>query len=146
GAEPQPQRFGSALLDRADRLPLVLETLDLASGAVPVVRLGERLGLHDERFLLGEVLGPDDLARREIGVAPCEEAIAGGAEALPDGLLLAAADRTDRLPLRLQRLDGLRGLDPAGRVGERLGTLAQADLPRQVLPARLVLGGEVRLA
>ena len=88
----------------------------------------------------------DRLALGEIGVAAREEAIAGGAEALPDRLLLAAADRADRLPLGLQLLDLVGGLNPVGRVGERLGALAERDLLREVLGARLGLRREMRLA
>ena len=63
-AEALPDRFGPALLDRADRLPLGLELSDLGGGLLPVGRLGQRLGLRAERFLLREVLGPDLLRDR----------------------------------------------------------------------------------
>src|SRR4029077_4936401 len=127
-------------------LPLRLQPLHLARGGVPVDRVLDRLRLDDERFLLREVLGPDGLALGEVGVATGEEAIAGAAEALPDRLLLAAADRADRLPLGLQLLDLVGGLNPVGGVGERLGALTQGDLPGEVLAARLGLRREMRLA
>ena len=86
------------------------------------------------------------LRLREILLAPGEEAIAGGAEPLPDRLFLAARDRADGLPFGLQPFDRLGGLHPVGRVGERLGPLAERDLLREVLGAHAGLGGEVRLA
>ena len=63
-AEPLPDRLRPALLHRPDRLPLGLQPLDLGRRGVPVGRLGERLGLRAQRFLLREVLGPDRLALR----------------------------------------------------------------------------------
>src|SRR6185503_17965060 len=80
------------------------------------------------------------------GVAAGEELVAGGAEPLPDRLLLAAADRTDRLPLRLELLDLVGGLDPVGRSRQHLGALAERDLARQVAGARFGLRREVRFA
>src|SRR6185436_16539552 len=96
-AEALPHRLGSRLLHRADRLPLVLEPLDLVGGGVSVDRVLERLDFCAERVFFREVLRPHRLALGEVGVAAGEKAVAGGAEALPDRLLLAAADRTDRL-------------------------------------------------
>src|SRR5262249_12822287 len=138
--------FGSTLLHWTDRLPLALDALDFRRRGVPVGGAGQRFDARDERFFLGEVGGPDHLALREVGVPPREEAIACRTEALPDRLLLAAADRSERLPLGLELLDLFGRLNPVRRIGERLCTLAQRDLPGQIVGTNLHLRGEIRLA
>ena len=144
-AEPLPDRLRPALLDRTDRLPLGLEPSDLGGGLVPVGRLGERLGLaHSASFFAR--FSAQTFFAIEVFVAPGEEPIAGGAEAVPDRLLPAARHRPDRLPLGLQLLDLLGGLNPARRLGERLRLLAQGGLLREVGAALFGLRGEVRFA
>ena len=145
-AEALPQRFGTAFLHRADRLPFGLEAFDFADGGVPVCRLAERFDFRAERVLLCQVLRPPRFAFGEVGVTTREEAIAGGAEALPDRFLLPTGDRADPLPFRLQLLDLVGGLDPARRPGERFGALAQGDFLREVFGARFSLRREMRFA
>src|SRR5204863_10083740 len=82
GAEALPDRLRPALLDRTDRLPFRLQRADLRGGGIPVGRFGERFRLDAQRFLLREILRPDRLPLREVGVAALKEAIAGGAEAI----------------------------------------------------------------
>ena len=79
----------------------------------------------------------------QVLLPPREEAIARAAETLPDGLLVAACNRADGLPLGLQRLkrDGRR--HPVGRVGERRGALAERLLLRQIGGALLGLRREI---
>ena len=60
----------------------------------------ERLDLRADGFLLLEVRHPDGLALGQILLAAREEAVTGGAEPLPHGLLMAGGDRANRLPLR----------------------------------------------
>ena len=69
-------------------------------------------------------------------MATGEEPIAGGAEAIPDRLFPAARDRADGLPFGLQRLDRFGGLNPVGRVGQRLGLLAERESSSARLSAR----------
>src|SRR5438093_216723 len=145
-AEALPQRFGTAFLHRADRLPFGLEAFDFADGGVPVCRLAERFDFRAERVLLCQVVRPPRFAVGEVGVTTREEAIAGGAEALPDRFLLPTGDRADPLPFRLQLLDLVGGLDPARRPGERFGALAQGDFLREVFGARFSLRREMRFA
>src|SRR5439155_681848 len=130
----------------ADRLPFGLEAFDFADGGVPVCRLAERFDFRAERVLLCQVLRPPRFAFGEVGVTTREEAIAGGAEALPDRFLLPTGDRADPLPFRLQLLDLVGGLDPARRPGERFGALAQGDFLREVFGARFSLRREMRFA
>ena len=94
------------------------------------VRRGERLELRADP--LARLAGGFARVRVAVLVA-VEEAVAGGAEALPDGVGAALLDRADRAPLRLQLLDPGRGLLPVGGRGERLGLLAQRFLLREVL-------------
>src|SRR5262249_21373888 len=135
-----------ALLDRTDVLPLALQSLDLRGGRVPVGRILQRLGAGDEPLFLAEVFTPHLLAFGEIGMTAREEAIARGAEAFPHRLLLPASDRTDGLPFSLQLLDLVGGANPVGRLGERLGSIAQRDFLREVLVADDRLLGEMCLA
>src|SRR5262249_42451808 len=88
----------------------------------------------------------DRLALREILVAPRKEPVAGGAETIPYPFFAAPRHRADRLPLRLELFDGFRRLNPAGRVGQPLGLLAERDLLGEVLGPLLRLRREVRLA
>src|SRR5207247_229852 len=77
-----------------------------------------------------------------------EEAIAGAAEASPDGVALLLRRRAHLLPLVLQRLDPVGGVLPLGgrrrlgaagvEVGERLGARGELLLALQILGA---LGG-----
>ncbi len=132
GAEPLPHRFRLRLLHRADGLPLGLERLQLGEAGLPVGGRGQRLGARDERLLLLQVRRPERAALLQIVLPAGEEAVARGAEALPDGLLVAARRRADRLPLGLQRLQRVGGGNPVGRIGQRLGLLAQRDLAREI--------------
>ena len=138
-AEAMPDQLGLVLPYRPDRLPLGLQPLQLRGRSLPIAGLGECLRAHAERFLLREVLGPRVLPLREILVAAGEEAIARGAETFPRRLFVLARTRTDGFPLGLERLDRIRGGNPVGRLGERLGALAERDFPLQVLAARLRL-------
>jgi hypothetical protein len=61
-----------------------------------------------------------------------EERVARRAEALPHDLGVLARDRAHRLPLGLELLQRLGGLDPVGRAGERFGLLAERELRLQV--------------
>src|SRR4029450_8566537 len=108
--------------------------------------LRERLDLGAERVLLREVLGPHRFALREVGVAAREELVTRGAEAFPERLLLPARDRADRLPIGLELLDLVGGLDPVGGGRQRFGPLAERHLLRQVLGADAGLRREVCLA
>src|SRR5258705_678575 len=80
----------------------------------------------------------------EVFLPSREESIAGGAEALPHGFLVATADGPDLFPFRLEALHLGRRLDPVGRVRQRLGTLAERLLRGQVRAALLVLCDQVR--
>jgi hypothetical protein len=73
-----------------------------------------------------------------------EELVAGGAESLPHGFLVPAADRPDRLPCGLQPLNFSGSLHPIGGIGKRLGTLAKRNFRGQVFGALFVLDGQVR--
>ncbi len=146
GAEALPDRVGLALLDRTDRAPLGLELLDLERRLIPVARFGQRLGLRAQRILLREVVVPRGFALREILVAAREEPIARRAEPVPDRLFFSARHRADGFPLGLQLLDRVGGLNPRGRLGLRLGGLAERGLSRQVRRPLLRVGGEARLA
>src|SRR5206468_5218277 len=90
------------------------------------------LGARAQRFLARLVRGPDFLALREVFVPPREEAIARVAEPLPDDARVRAGNGADGLPLRLELLHLIGGLDPVGRVRERLGALAKRELELQV--------------
>ena len=57
-AEPLPDHLRPALLDRADRLPLRLQPLDLGGGRLPVGRIGQRLDLDAQRLLLARSSPP----------------------------------------------------------------------------------------
>src|SRR4029078_11065099 len=76
------------------------------------------------------------LARLDLDLVPplvaIEEVIRGGAEPLPQRFRLAAADRADRLPLRLQAPHLRGGPLPLARVGQLLGPGAQRFLLRLV--------------
>src|SRR4029079_1226432 len=104
------------------------------------------VGPGAQRLFLREIVRPDRLALREVGMPTREEAVARAAEPLPDRLFLAAAHRANRLPVRLQLLDLVGGLNPGGRVRQRLCAFAQRDLLREVAAACLGLRGEMRLA
>ena len=132
GAEPLPQQLGAVAADRADRLPVGLELLDAGQRRLPVGRLGERLGLRAERFLLRRVLGPRLLQRGEVGLAAREERVAGGAEAARQLGDLVARRRAGGGPLRLQLLQRLRGRHPVGGLRQGLGRLAQRHARREV--------------
>src|SRR6185503_7857332 len=67
--------------------------------------------------------------------AAVEEPVARAAEALPQDLRLRARQRPDALPLRLEALHGRRRALPVGRVGQRLGLLAERGLLPRVLAA-----------
>ena len=108
GAEALPDRLGLVLLHRTDRLPLGLQLLDARPRRSPTRSSRRATPPRAERFLPGEVRGPRLLAMLQIVLAAREEAIAGGAEPFPDGLLMSARHRADGLPLGLQRLDLLR--------------------------------------
>ena len=84
GAESLPDRFGAVFFTGPIVFHSACSCLISAAAAVPVGRLGDRFGPHAQRFLLREVLRPDGLALGEIGVPAGEEAIARGAEAIPD--------------------------------------------------------------
>src|SRR5207249_318546 len=133
GVEAPPERFGLAATHGAEGLPFGLQPLDRVGGRLPVGGNGEGLRASEERLLALEVPGPLLLALVEIFVAAREEPIARLAETLPQGLLVAARRGLDRLPLRLQALDGLRRPGPFGRGGERFGLLAQRLLARRLL-------------
>ena len=102
----------------------------------------ELLGAGAQRFLLGEVGRPRLLAFGEVGVAPREELVAGVAETLPGGARVVARHGADLLPFLLQLLQLVGGLDPVGRIGERLGPLDQRQLAIEVGLALLGAGGE----
>ena len=80
-------------------------------------------------------------------MAPREEPIAGGAEAIPDRLLPAARHRTDRLPLGLQLLDRVGGLNPVASSRRALRPARRARSSCARFSARSsACGGEVRFA
>src|SRR5215470_893308 len=83
-AEALPDCLRSAPFDRPDGFPFGLKALDFGRGRLPLRRFGERLDTGRQRFLLREVLGPHLLAIGKIFVPSGEEAVAGGAKALPD--------------------------------------------------------------
>ena len=92
---------------------------------------------HSASFC-GEVGRPGFLALGEIGVAPGEEPVARVAELLPGGLGVLARHRTDLLPLGLQLLQLVGGLDPVGGVGELLGAGDERELLVEIALALLV--------
>src|SRR5262249_3083506 len=104
----------------------------------PVARgdgTGERLEL------LADATGaPRHLFACELAApaAALEEAIAGGAEALPQHLGLVARRWAGALPFGLELLHRRRGRVPVGRVRERLGLLAEHRLLARVLAALAV--------
>src|SRR5262249_33490852 len=73
-----------------------------------------------------------------------EELVAGGAEPLPHGLLVAPADRPDRLPLSLKSLNFRGGFHPVGGIGKCFGALAERNLGGKVSGALFVLRGQMR--
>ena len=75
---------------------------------------------------------PDFLALRQVFVSAREELVARVAEPLPDDARVGAGDRARGLPLRLELLHLLGGLDPVGGLGERFGALAQVELDLEV--------------
>ena len=126
GAEALPDGLRLVPAHGADRLPLGLQPSDLRGGPVPLAGGRELLGPGAERFLLREVRRPRFLAFRQVGVASREELVAGVAETLPGRARVVARDGADLLPLVLQLLQLVGGLDPVGRVGERLGALDES--------------------
>ena len=132
-AEAVPDRLGAVGSDLAGSLPVGLQLLDLGGGRLPVGRGGQGFGTHAQRLLGLEVSSPFVLAARTVLVAPGEELVAGLAEPLPQSLLLPAPCLADGLPLGLQRLDRLAGLDPVSRTGEGLGLHGQGDLVLGIL-------------
>src|SRR5262249_52286405 len=93
--------------------------------------------------LLLEVLRPLLLALGPVLLPAREEAVAGLPEAQPDGLRLRARHGADRLPLLLEPLELVRGLEPIGGLREGLRLLAQLLLPAEVLGELLGLLREV---
>ena len=144
-AESLPDLIGPRLANRTDRLPLGLEPLDLLDACLPLGRLGDRLSLLADRLLARQVGRPLLLAMLQVFAPFGEEGVARGVEPVPQFLFLGTRRGTDRLPLGLQGLDGLRGLHPVGRGRQRLDLLAQRLLAGSI--GRLVLGdlGEVNV-
>src|SRR5205807_1511272 len=120
GAEALPHRVRLIFRRRADGLPLGLHLPDLGERGLDVVGLLERLDLLAEQLLLLEVAGALLVELVEVGLARVEEAIAGGAEAVPVGLLALLARRANLLPGRLQPLELVRRVLPVDAL-ERLG-------------------------
>src|SRR6188472_2676545 len=104
-AETLPHGIGLRLSDGPDRLPFRLQFLQSSGCRIPIGGVCQSFCLHAECFLLREVDGPLVLAPLEIFLPTREEPIARGAEPFPHRFLLAAADRTNGLPLGLQRLN-----------------------------------------
>ncbi len=75
-----------------------------------------------------------------------EEPVGSAAETVPDRFGLVAPDRADRLPLGLQPLHLGGGRVPVGRLGQRLGALAERFLARQVLGPHLLPIGQILAA
>ena len=69
---------------------------------------------------------------REVRVAAREELVARVAEPLPGRAGVLRGTGADRLPLGLQLLQLVGGLDPVGGVGERLGAFDQRELAFEV--------------
>jgi hypothetical protein len=124
----------------------VLQPLHLVGRRVPVRRLGERFGPRAQRFLLGQILGPDLLARRQIFATAREERAGRHAEPLHQIATGVARDRTGRLPGLLQLLESRGRPGPVRGRRQRLGFGHQGLLGREVGGALLAHLLEVRLA
>ena len=70
-----------------------------------ILGAGQRLGSLAQELLAPEVGLPLLVELREGRLAPVEERVAGGAEALPGGVAVGARGRTDLLPLVLVAFD-----------------------------------------
>ena len=115
GAEPLPQLVALLARQVAGLLPLRLQRLELLGGRGPVGRLGERLGLGDQRLLglgdLGELLVLDGAQALHALV----DRIADRLELIPQLLRAALRHRADFLPQRLERAQ------PVAEIRRRLG-------------------------
>src|SRR5262249_34058332 len=95
---------------------------------------------------LAHLQRPGDLPARPLVDRVLEDAVAGGAEARPEGVAAVAADGTARFPFRLQRLRFLGRRDRIGRDGEGLGGDAELLLAAEVVGLVAVAFGEARTA
>src|SRR5262249_2567696 len=147
GAEALPQRLVLLLGRRADVLPLLLEllALRLRVGGLGLVALGHLPRPLPLRLFLLLVALPFLLDLVELPLSLVRDD-AGGAEALPQRLVLLLGRRPQGLPLRLQPLDELRGRLPVRRAAQALHARAQLLFLALVLGPILVDLGVVQLA
>ena len=117
--------------------PLGLEGNEGVGGVAPVGAVLQFLGALTQSGLLCEVVGECFAQTAEIVGFGCEEAIAGGAEALENGLILLARREADGFPLVLHADNELGHGIPFGHGGEgfeveRLDLFAEVGLLGEV--------------
>src|SRR5262245_25214420 len=88
GAEALPEDLRMLAVDRTHGLPVGLQLFELRGGLVPLLGVGHRFGLGDERLLALAVALPLVAARAQVFLAAAEERVAGCVEALPEGVRL----------------------------------------------------------
>ena len=107
-----------------------------------IVNVAERVDTHAQRFLLLEVVAPLALTLRQVGLSAREERATRGPEPIPHLALILPGCGTERLPLRLQRGEPRRGLDPVCRLAQPFGLGYECQAPLTILFTLGLLGGK----
>ena len=116
--EAFPHGIAHLVGDGTDLFPLGLECHEGVGGVAPIGAVFEFLGTFAQSGFLCEVVGEGFAEGAEIMRFGREEAIAGGAEALENGLILFAGGEADGLPLVLHADNELGHSLPFGHGGE----------------------------